>query len=383
MTTVDSSARAGLLTKRALVVASHAVEQTALTRLGDEPAVVIALFQRLPYFEREREMYAGIARQASATVVGMVDRSRPDLPPGVTPVLLRPDEDLAGEWSVVVLTSKFGASVVARDLDQIEGGELSVESGRVFHGRWGFRREDAYAEVVRLRDGLGDRLPPGVRGQIDAVLRGVTGPPSAEVELRAEAAMRSMAEQLVRRQLDAAWTRFHTERDRRIGRDPLTGLHTLDSLGSWVGLSAAGTLPLGLTLLQVDGLDGIDEDHASRVGLHAENNVADLLRAGLRPVDRAVRVSKTEFLVAQPAVSDDTLYETGERILRGLDAMSEVHPFVELSGRLVRLVTRERPLPLHRMRMALAQQAADDNADDTEDADHLAGRISGMLNLGS
>ncbi len=43
----DGEARAGVLS-------SHAVERAALAEGTDENLVVLVLFQRLPYFERER-----------------------------------------------------------------------------------------------------------------------------------------------------------------------------------------------------------------------------------------------------------------------------------------------------------------------------------------
>ncbi len=60
------------LTKRTLVTISHAIERSALAAAEDGPMVVIALFQRLPYFERERRVYERIAGRAAATVVGLV-----------------------------------------------------------------------------------------------------------------------------------------------------------------------------------------------------------------------------------------------------------------------------------------------------------------------
>ena len=40
-------------TKRSLVAVSHAIERAALAEAEDGPLVVFALFQRLPYFDRE------------------------------------------------------------------------------------------------------------------------------------------------------------------------------------------------------------------------------------------------------------------------------------------------------------------------------------------
>src|SRR5689334_16051180 len=137
----DADPRAGVLSKRALVTASHAVERAALAEGAGADTVVFALFQRLPYFDRERVLYAKIARRAAVTVVGMVDSGLPDLPHGVTPVLLRPDEPMAREWSVAVLSPTFGASVVAQDLDEVDPQAATVERARLFSGRWGLRRD--------------------------------------------------------------------------------------------------------------------------------------------------------------------------------------------------------------------------------------------------
>ena len=101
------------LTKRALVTVSHAIEQAALATAEDGPLVVLALFQRMPYFARERALYERISRMAAATVVGVVGQTPGDLPAGAYPVALDEAEDLAREWTVAVLTPRFGAALVA------------------------------------------------------------------------------------------------------------------------------------------------------------------------------------------------------------------------------------------------------------------------------
>jgi hypothetical protein len=83
------------LTKSTLVTVSHAIEQAALAVAEDGPMVVIALFQRLPYFEREREVYERIAKLAAVTVIGVVADRPPELPEGPYPVLLDESEPLA------------------------------------------------------------------------------------------------------------------------------------------------------------------------------------------------------------------------------------------------------------------------------------------------
>lgn len=346
-----SPARAGVLSKRALVTASHAVERAALAEGAGADTVVFALFQRLPYFEREREVYARIARQAAVTVVGMVDAGRPDLPHGVTPVLLRPDESLAREWSVAVLSPTFGASVVAQDLDDVDPRATSVEAARLFRGRWGLRRDEAYAEVVRLRDALGDRLPPSVRRTVGEVLASVDAPAAVDVESRAEAALRHVAARLEEVGARAAVPPSGP------AVDPQTGLDTLAGITAWLG-DATDTVPLGLVLVTVDDLTAVERRHGDRVRMHTEQNIADLLRDGLRPLDRAVRLGPGEFLVVQPAVTAGELTDRSLRLERRLAALHATYPFVDLHPRTTTMLTRRRPLPLQSLRTQLRRVPA-------------------------
>ncbi|MGZ3144329.1 DICT sensory domain-containing protein [Lentzea chajnantorensis] len=339
-------ARAGLLTKRTLVIASHAVERAALAGDGSEPLLVIAMFQRLPYFERESEVYRRIAGLAEVTVVGMVADRRPDLPAGVTPVLLRKDEELAAEWSVVVLSARFGASVVATDLGEVALDGTSLEPARLFHGRWGFRREEAYAEAVRLRDVLGDRVPPDVRRRLDDVLASTVEPPATEVERRAEAAVvhlvtgmaraRDRVERLTARRADEV----------RDARDPWTGLHTPESLDSWLGTDFADTVELGLVRVRVPDLEDVEGRHGPSAAVHTENNVADLLRRELRPVDRAVRMSRTEFLLVLPAVPAPRVWSIAVNAAEALGRLEETYPHVPVRVEVQTAATTRRPLRL-------------------------------------
>lgn len=346
----DADPRAGVLSKRALVTASHAVERAALAEGAGADTVVFALFQRLPYFEREREMYAKIARKAAVTVVGMVDSGRPDLPHGVTPVLLRPDEPMAREWSVAVLSPTFGASVVAQDLDEIDPRATSVERARLFRGRWGLRRDEAYAEVVRLRDAMGDRLPPAVRRKVGEVLASVETPAALDVESRAEAALRHVASRL-----DAARASAPVPVGPAV--DPETGLDTLAGITPWLG-DATDTVPLGLVLVAVDDLTAVERRHGTRVRMHTEQNIADLLRGGLRPLDRAVRLGAGEFLVIQPAVPPAELTIRSRHLASRLAALHATYPFVDLHPRTTTLLTRRRPLPLQKLRAQLREVPA-------------------------
>ncbi|WP_086821066.1 DICT sensory domain-containing protein [Allokutzneria sp. NRRL B-24872] len=351
----DSPPRSGVLTKRALVLASHAVERAALAS-GGQDMLVMAMFQRLPYFERERRVYTELAALASCTVVGLVDRVRPDLPHGVTPVLLRESEELAREWSVVVLSPTFGAAVVAHDLERVEARASSLESARLFEGRWGMRRDEAYAEAVRLRDALGDRLPPSARAGLDRVLRGVVEQPASEVELRVEAVVRHLLGRLERTRTNYLDLREKVDADRGFGRDPWTGLHSAGTLAPWLGLSAPDTLPLGLALVRVPDLVGMEAQRGARTAMHTENNIADVLRREQRRQDRAFRLSKTEFLLVQPGVSEPALTASGRRLADRIgSALADSYPFVGVTAEVATVISTSRPLPLDQLRASLAE----------------------------
>ncbi|GAA3990007.1 hypothetical protein GCM10022247_05780 [Allokutzneria multivorans] len=353
----DPPPRSGVLTKRALVLASHAVERAALAS-GGQDMLVIAMFQRLPYFERERRVYTELAALASCTVVGLVDRVRPDLPHGVAPVLLREGEELAREWSVVVLSPTFGAAVVAHDLERVEARASSLESARLFEGRWGLRRDEAYAEAVRLRDALGDRLPPSARAGLDRVLRSVVEDPASEVELRTEAIVRHLLSQLERTRTNYLDLREKVDADRGFGRDPWTGLHSSGTLAPWLGLSAPDTLPLGLALVRVHDLVGMEAQRGARTAMHTENNIADVLRREQRRQDRAFRLSKTEFLLVQPGVSEPALTATGRRLADRIGtALADSYPFVGVTAEVATVISTSRPLPLDRLRESLTENA--------------------------
>jgi DICT domain-containing protein len=185
-----------LLTKRVLVGLSHAVERFALGADPREPLVVIALFQRLSYFEREAATYRDIAARGAVTVVGLVEDFPPGSPAGVHHRLLAEDDSLAREWSVAVLGPRGGASLVAIDQESVAPDAPSFEHGRQFRARWSFRRQDACRHVLRLRTEL--RLPADVAAEVDDVLRAVASAPEPSGQSWWEAPLRSLAADMER-----------------------------------------------------------------------------------------------------------------------------------------------------------------------------------------
>ncbi|WP_271190425.1 DICT sensory domain-containing protein [Dactylosporangium matsuzakiense] len=333
------------MTKQSLVTISHAIEQAALFAADDSPMVVFGLFQQQVYFERERAVYAKIAAQADATVVAGVGLDGAGAPDHLDTVPLRGDEPLAREWSVAVLTPRFGAVLVARDLEQVSAA-ATLEAGRLFDATWWFRRDEALHEVTRLRSVLGPRLRAGTVAAIDGVLNRARDLPGASGELRAEASIRLLAERLERR-----------ERQPRSAERPDGGTGELTddrSAQHWLGdtgTTAAGTLPLALLGIRLQHPHDLPQRLGRRAETMATIEVVRVVTAALRPVDRAVR-SGDDLLLILPALAHDDAVALANRIADDVARLQGMHSFVPRMTCVV-LVTRDRPVPLERVRAGL------------------------------
>lgn len=334
-----------LLTKRSLVTVSHAIERSALATAEDGPLVVIALFQRMPYFLRERARYARIAAGAAVTVVGLVAPTPPELPPGGYGVTLDETEELAREWSVVALTPRFGASLVARDRREVVAAG-TLEEGRLFSGRWGFRRDEALHEVIRLRAQLGDRLPPAALTAIDQVLRRVRDLPATPGESRAEAALRLMAERVDRSGPGRAGEEVPAP----------SGLVDESTLRRWTGMdgvTAAGTLPVALIGVRVGEPAGAPERFGRRSTAREAQAVIAALTAPLRPLDRAIRLAPDEYLLVLPALTREEALAVAGQVHASVAGLARSYPFVSFAVHTAVTVTDRRPMPVAEVRHAV------------------------------
>ncbi|MFF3852336.1 DICT sensory domain-containing protein [Micromonospora sp. NPDC002575] len=348
-----------LLTKRSLVAVSHAIESAALASAEDGPLVVIALFQRMPYLDRERAVYERIAATAAATVVGVVGQHPEALPAGACGVALDEAEDLAREWSVVALTPRFGAALVAHDRSEVEQA-ATLESGRLFEGWWGFRRDEALHEVVRLRDRLADRLPGAVRLAVEKTLARVRDLPATPGEARAEAALRLMFSRAERA------ARAHRGgpggRDRGTGPAPAEPAPLLDEPGMrrWAGadgVTASGTLPVALVGVRVDEPAGAPERFGRRSAAREAQAVIGAVTSPLRPVDRAVRLSDQEFLLILPALTEEQAVTVAGQVHEAVGGLARSYPFVAFAVHAAVTVTSRRPLPVEDVRHAVGWAA--------------------------
>jgi DICT domain-containing protein/GGDEF domain-containing protein len=356
------------LSKRLLVDISHAVEKAVMSGRIEQPTVVIALFQRLVHFDRERAVYERMAEAGVTVIVGFVSGEAPEPPRGVDVVALAPDEPMADEWTVVALGPHAGAFLVATDQHAHDPAERAVEMGRVFDGRWGFSRTQAASELARLRFALGTRLDPALARTVDELLArtmptggeqaGSAGSPGemwATTSLYhmidrmrdAHAGTRELRDQLADAH-DAAGT------GASVATDPASGLPTAEFLDRWAPRGGPGALQVGLALFEIAGFDDPACQDA-RAAYHVGHRVAAALSEPLGPVDVAVRLDRNTFAVVVPAASSRHLAELADRIAEGLELASEGHPGVALDARIATTTTRARPLPIGELREALAR----------------------------
>ena len=332
------------VTKPSLVAITRAVEEFTLATPDDPPFVVVALFQRRPYFTRSADVYARLGRAAGTTVAGFAGGPPLSLPDGVVHAALGDHEPLAREWSVTALGPRCGATLVARDLERVDGSARSLERGRTFSARWSFRRTAAVAELRRLRAGLGSRLPECA--ELDRALDEDEGPGSG-TDRRTDAAMTVVLERLAALQRRADHARNDLD-DALPGaeRDPQSGLPTRAFLDRWTAGSVSGTVPVGLALFRVHELSLLRGRYGVAAERAALTSIARVLRRHVVDADRVVRVGLEEFLLVLPGCGTEQLARGTERARAEIGALSGAHPFVPTPASAVITWTRRRPLPL-------------------------------------
>lgn len=337
--------------KRMLVEISHAIERFALAAEPDEPLLVVAMFQRLSYFEREADVYRDIAARGAVTLVGLVEDFPPQLPKGVRHALLGESDALAREWSVTVLGPQGGATLVAVDSETVDPAAHTLEEGRRFRGHWSFRRDDAYREVLRLRDQL--PLSADTRGRIDGVLQAVLRVPEPAEETWWDVPLRFLADRLdhtvaerasVQARLDTAVAHL----DEVAERDARTGLFTPAFLQRWTSGLGPG-LPIGLVLLRVPGLAELRARYGLRAELAVMTGVVGSIQGLITRTDRLVQLSREDFLIVLPSWPAGHVHVLCDEVCARVTRLDQQFPFVPLPATGAATVTREQPLPIDRL----------------------------------
>ncbi|MCW6038055.1 metal-dependent phosphohydrolase [Spirulina subsalsa FACHB-351] len=145
----------GVYYKNTLVALCHALEDFILQ--SDSAPVVIAAFQQGKWYLEEANRYGELADKASQIAIlatlgtgfGEHSTSRRE---NVALVSLQPDDPVAQEWHLMILSPTYSAMVLCQELSEVDYGELGQpeeDLERKFYGFWTFETE-LVRETVEL-----------------------------------------------------------------------------------------------------------------------------------------------------------------------------------------------------------------------------------------
>ena len=342
--------------KRALVVLSHAMERAFDQPAGvdEPPGLVLGLFQRREFFDREAERYAALAA-AGHTVIVAFQGSVDGLPAEVHAVELDEGDPRAARWVLALVRGAYATALVATDSRDLATGELSLEASRLFDARWTFRRRAAVSDARAELQSLAADLPVAVAAQAAAVLDATEALPSSLVEERLAAAADHLVGSVEAGHRRTTRLRSELESTQCLAeRDQLTGLHNRHFLERYLGDDDRPADLLTL-LIDVDDLKPLNDTYGHAAGDAVLTAVSNALRAHSRSGDVIVRWGGDEFLMLVPEVEGAGGLAFAERLAAAVRSTRPAAPWAHLSVSVSIGVctTRRTPLPLERLDAAL------------------------------
>ena len=283
-------------TKRALLHVTRVLEEVVALEAGRQggPVTTLALFEDATYFARERSRYGRLAR-LGPVIAGFAGALPDAVPAGVTLLELSPDEPLADEWTVVVLSAHGQGALVARDLHTaIEAATL--ERGRLFAYTVTTDVERVAEVATRLADAAHGRIDPpieaAVRVAIAALPRDGDWPGAHVLGRAAEAAL----DRVLRLSADLQ------DAERRAEADPLTGAANRRALTRFLAQAGARSPQLGVLAFDLDDFKAANDRYGHAAGDVILRRFADLVREHSRATDLLVRLGGDEFVLLCPAL---------------------------------------------------------------------------------
>jgi len=116
---------------------------------------------------------------------------------------------------------------------------------------------------------------------------------------------------------------------------------------------ASRTLGVALLAVRVRHAEALSDHLGRGAAARRAETVISTVTSRLRPVDRATRVEDDEFLLVLPGLAQDDAVALAYAIAADVAAAGEHNPFLNATATVVLTVTRQRPLPVDRVREAL------------------------------
>ena len=164
-----------LLSKRAMLWMSHAIEDECLARA--ERPLLFGAFQRERFYRSSERRWRELARTAEHAVV-LADFARPRRPrAGPIEIPIGPEDPVAREWAIVCESPSFGACLAGWERPGGEGNH----GGRMFEAAWTVEAPAvrlAAQVCLRLASGAAPDLLEDLHERLDAT------PVAREHELR-------------------------------------------------------------------------------------------------------------------------------------------------------------------------------------------------------
>lgn len=134
----------GVYYKNTLVALCHALEDFILE--ANQPPLMVTAFQQGKWYLQEADRYGEIAPKAShVTIMATADGGFAEHPTSqlenVSLVALTPDDSVAQEWHLIILSPTYSAMVLCQELtaeDYGAAGQPTVDLERKFYGFWTF-----------------------------------------------------------------------------------------------------------------------------------------------------------------------------------------------------------------------------------------------------
>jgi DICT domain-containing protein len=153
--------RFGVYYKNTLIALCHALEDQILQDVSSP--LVITAFQQGKWYLQEAERYADIAKKSrQIAIMAAPDTGWTQHPtsllPNVNLVPLDPDDPVAQEWHLIILSPEYTAMVICQELSEADygiSGRPGTDLERKFYGLWTFEpelvKETAQLAIARIQ----------------------------------------------------------------------------------------------------------------------------------------------------------------------------------------------------------------------------------------